>query len=40
MKICFISAAKSIHIVRWANAMVKRGHEVTGITCPNDTDEK
>lgn len=39
MKICFISAAKSIHIVRWANAMVKRGHEVTVITCANDTDE-
>lgn len=35
MKIAFISAARSIHIVRWANAMVKHGHEVTVITCKN-----
>ncbi len=35
MKIAFISAAQSIHIVRWANAMAERGHAVTVITCKN-----
>ncbi len=39
MKICYISAARSIHIIRWANAMANRGHEVTVITCANDVDE-
>lgn len=36
MKIAFISAAKSIHIVRWANAMAERGHDVSVISCAND----
>jgi len=36
MKIAYISAAKSIHIVRWANAFAERGHDVTVITCKND----
>lgn len=36
MKIAFVSAAKSIHIVRWANAMADRGHDVSVITCAND----
>ncbi len=36
MKIAFISAAKSIHIIRWANAMAQRGHEVVVISCAND----
>lgn len=35
MKIAFVSAAQSIHIVRWANAMNERGHDVTVITCKN-----
>lgn len=35
MKIAFISAAQSIHIVRWANAMAARGHEVAVLTCKN-----
>ncbi len=39
MKIAFISAAISIHIVRWANAMAKRNHDVTVITCVNDIGE-
>jgi len=39
MKIAFISAAKSIHIVRWANAMAKRNHDVTVISCANDVDD-
>lgn len=38
MKIAFISAAKSIHIIRWANAMSERGHEVFVISCANDID--
>ena len=36
MKIAFISAAKSIHIIRWANAMADRGHSVSVISCSND----
>lgn len=32
MKICFLSAASIIHTVRWANAMVDRGHQVELIT--------
>lgn len=33
MKIAFVSNAKSIHIVRWANAMAERGHDVTVFSC-------
>lgn len=36
MKIAYISSAKSIHIVRWANAFADRGHDVTVFTCAND----
>lgn len=36
MKIAFVSNAKSIHIVRWANAMAERGHNVSIIICAND----
>lgn len=32
MKICFLGAASSIHIVRWVNAMAGRGHHVHLIT--------
>lgn len=32
MKICFLAAASSIHTVRWVNAMVAKGHEVTLVT--------
>lgn len=28
MKICFLSAANSIHTIRWVNAMADRGHDV------------
>lgn len=36
MKIAYVSNARSIHIIRWANAMAQRGHEVTVISCAND----
>ena len=29
MKILFLSAANSIHTVRWVNALAERGNEVT-----------
>jgi len=32
LNICFIAGASTIHTVRWVNAMVKRGHEVSLIT--------
>lgn len=35
MKIAFVSSAISIHIVRWANAMAGRGHDVTVFSCKN-----
>ena len=28
MKILFLSAANSIHTVKWVNALVEKGHEV------------
>lgn len=37
MKIAFVSNAKSIHIVRWANAMAERGHSVTVFSCAGHT---
>lgn len=36
MKIAFVSNAKSIHIVRWANAFAERGHDVYVVSCAND----
>lgn len=39
MKIAFVSAAESVHTVRWANAMKERGHDVTVISCANDATE-
>lgn len=36
MKIAFVSNAKSIHIVRWANAFAERGNDVTVISCSDD----
>ena len=36
MKIAFVSNAKSIHIVRWANAFARRGNDVTVISCSDD----
>ena len=33
MKIAYIAPARGIHTIRWANAMAKRGHEVTVISC-------
>lgn len=35
MKIALISAADSIHIIRWANSLSKEGNDVTVICCPN-----
>src|SRR5690625_3863615 len=32
MKICFLGAASSIHIVRWINALAERGHKIDLIT--------
>ncbi len=35
MKILYLSAANSIHIVKWANAMNNLGHEVYILSCAN-----
>lgn len=35
MKIAFISAAQSIHTVRWVNALASRGHHVRLYSLPN-----
>jgi glycosyltransferase involved in cell wall biosynthesis len=35
MKVLFISDAKSIHTVRWVNALAGRGHEVHLVSCCN-----
>lgn len=35
MKIMMITAADSIHAVRWANAFAQRGHEVVFVTLPD-----
>lgn len=32
MRICYLAPASSIHTVRWVNAMVERGHEVSLIS--------
>lgn len=33
MKICLLSAANNVHTMRWANAMNRRGHNVTVVSC-------
>lgn len=35
MKIMFISAASSVHTVRWVNALSERGNQVVLVTLPN-----
>lgn len=35
MKVCILSAAAATHVVRWANAIAQRGHEVTVVSCAN-----
>lgn len=35
MKIAFVSAAQSIHTVKWVNALAERGHEVRLYSLPN-----
>ena len=39
MKIAFISSARNIHTIRWANAMSLRGHEVFVLSCAGDMPE-
>lgn len=40
MKICFLAAASSIHTIRWVNAMVDKGHEVSLITMHPEEENK
>lgn len=40
MKLCFLSAGSVIHTVRWANAMVKNGHEVHLMTMHDEKVDK
>lgn len=40
MKIALVSAANSIHTVRWANALSRKGHGVTVFACKNHTADK
>lgn len=35
MRIALVSAANSVHTVRWANAFARRGHSVCVISCAN-----
>ncbi len=37
MKIALVSAANSVHTVRWANALSGKGHSVTVFSCKNHT---
>mgnify|MGYP000332070184 CR=1 FL=1 len=39
MKVLFISAANSVHTVRWVNALVERKQEVILVSLPNHREE-